>query len=224
MPPTSCSRATGRASWSGSGSGPTTCLARNPRLVYARMTGWGQDGPLAPRAGHDIDYLALTGALAAIGPRDGDPLPPLNLVGDYGGGSMLLLVGVLAALVERVGQRPGAGRRRGHGRRRDVAARPDVRAVRRGPVGAAARDEPPRRRLALLHDLPLRGRPLRGGRRARGAVLARAAPRPGARPRRVASARTTPSSGTSCGSSWRRRSCAARATSGWRSSRAPTPA
>jgi alpha-methylacyl-CoA racemase len=83
------------------GLGPEDCLARNPRLVYARMTGWGQDGPLAPRAGHDIDYLALTGALAAIGPRDGDPLPPLNLVGDYGGGSMLLLVGVLAALVER---------------------------------------------------------------------------------------------------------------------------
>jgi alpha-methylacyl-CoA racemase len=83
------------------GLGPEDCLARNPRLVYGRMTGWGQDGPLAPRAGHDIDYLALTGALAAIGPRDGNPLPPLNLVGDYGGGSMLLLVGVLAALVER---------------------------------------------------------------------------------------------------------------------------
>jgi alpha-methylacyl-CoA racemase len=83
------------------GLGPDPCLARNPQLVYARMTGWGQDGPLAPRAGHDIDYLALTGALAAIGPRDGDPLPPLNLVGDYGGGSMLLLVGLLSALVER---------------------------------------------------------------------------------------------------------------------------
>jgi alpha-methylacyl-CoA racemase len=83
------------------GLGPDVCLARNARLVYGRMTGWGQDGPLAPRAGHDIDYLAMTGALAAIGPRDGDPLPPLNLVGDYGGGSMLLLVGVLAGLVER---------------------------------------------------------------------------------------------------------------------------
>jgi alpha-methylacyl-CoA racemase len=83
------------------GLGPEVCLGRNPRLVYGRMTGWGQDGPLAHQAGHDIDYLALTGALAAIGPRDGDPLPPLNLVGDYGGGSMLLLVGVLAALVER---------------------------------------------------------------------------------------------------------------------------
>jgi alpha-methylacyl-CoA racemase len=83
------------------GLGPDVCLARNPRLVYGRVTGWGQDGPLAPRAGHDLTYLALTGALAAIGPAGGDPLPPLNLVGDYGGGSMLLLVGVLAALVER---------------------------------------------------------------------------------------------------------------------------
>jgi alpha-methylacyl-CoA racemase len=83
------------------GLGPDVCLAHNPRLVYARMTGWGQDGPLAPRAGHDVTYLALTGALAAIGPAGGDPVPPLNLVGDYGGGSMLLLVGVLAALVER---------------------------------------------------------------------------------------------------------------------------
>ena len=83
------------------GLGPDVCLGRNPRLVYGRMTGWGHDGPLAPRAGHDITYLALAGALAAIGPPDGDPVPPLNLVGDYGGGSMLLLVGVLAALVER---------------------------------------------------------------------------------------------------------------------------
>jgi alpha-methylacyl-CoA racemase len=83
------------------GLGPDVCLSSNPRLVYARMTGWGQDGPLAPRAGHDINYLALSGALAAIGPPGGDPVPPLNLVGDYGGGSMLLVVGVLAALLER---------------------------------------------------------------------------------------------------------------------------
>jgi alpha-methylacyl-CoA racemase len=83
------------------GLGPDACLARNPRLVFGRVTGWGQDGPLAQRAGHDLTYLALTGALAAIGPPDGDPVPPLNLVADYGGGSMLLLVGILAALVER---------------------------------------------------------------------------------------------------------------------------
>jgi alpha-methylacyl-CoA racemase len=89
------------------GVGPDDCLARNPRLVYGRMTGWGQDGPLAARAGHDINYISLTGALHAIG-RDGQrPVPPLNLVGDFGGGSMLLVVGVLAALWET--QRSGRG-------------------------------------------------------------------------------------------------------------------
>ncbi|MBS44294.1 MAG: carnitine dehydratase [Nocardioides sp.] len=82
------------------GLGPEEARARNPRLVYARMTGWGQDGPLAPTAGHDINYISLTGALHAIGTADA-PVPPLNLVGDYGGGSMLLVNGVLAALVQR---------------------------------------------------------------------------------------------------------------------------
>jgi alpha-methylacyl-CoA racemase len=82
------------------GVGPAECHARNPRLVYGRMTGWGQDGPMAQQAGHDINYISITGALHAIG-RTGDrPVPPLNLVGDFGGGSMLLLVGVLAALLE----------------------------------------------------------------------------------------------------------------------------
>jgi alpha-methylacyl-CoA racemase len=89
------------------GIGPDDCLARNPRLVYGRMTGWGQDGPRAPRAGHDLNYLSVTGALAAIGRPGSPPPPPLNLVADYGGGSMLLLVGVLAALVER--ERSGVG-------------------------------------------------------------------------------------------------------------------
>jgi alpha-methylacyl-CoA racemase len=83
------------------GIGPDVCLERNPRLVYGRMTGWGQDGPTAARVGHDINYLGLTGALAAIGPADGKPVPPLNLVGDFGGGTMFLVAGVLAALVER---------------------------------------------------------------------------------------------------------------------------
>lgn len=81
------------------GVGPADCHARNPRLVYGRMTGWGQDGPMARRAGHDINYVSLTGALHAIGPAE-RPVPPLNLVADMGGGSMLLLVGVLAALLE----------------------------------------------------------------------------------------------------------------------------
>ena len=82
------------------GLGPETCLNRNPRLVYGRMTGWGQDGPLAPVAGHDINYIALSGTLHLIGPPGGKPTPPLNLIGDFGGGGMLLLSGVLAALLE----------------------------------------------------------------------------------------------------------------------------
>jgi alpha-methylacyl-CoA racemase len=89
------------------GVGPADCHARNPRLVYGRMTGWGQDGPLAPRAGHDINYISLTGALHAIGRAGERPVPQLNLVGDFGGGSMLLVVGVLAALWEA--QRSGEG-------------------------------------------------------------------------------------------------------------------
>ena len=82
------------------GLGPEACLARNPRLVYGRMTGWGQSGPLAHAAGHDINYIAITGALHLIGERGGKPVPPLNLVGDFGGGAMMLLAGVLAALFE----------------------------------------------------------------------------------------------------------------------------
>ncbi len=89
------------------GLGPDDCAEVNPALIYARMTGWGQDGPLSPRAGHDINYISLTGALHAIGDRDGKPVPPLNLVGDFGGGSMFLLVGILSALFER--QRSGKG-------------------------------------------------------------------------------------------------------------------
>src|SRR5437764_8553593 len=81
------------------GLGPDAVAARNPRLGYGRMTGWGQTGPLAQAAGHDIDYIALAGALHAIGPRE-RPLPPLNLLGDYGGGSLYLVVGILAALHE----------------------------------------------------------------------------------------------------------------------------
>jgi alpha-methylacyl-CoA racemase len=83
------------------GLGPEPCLARNPRLVYGRMTGWGQEGPLADRAGHDINYLSITGALGAIGRSGEPPVPPLNLAADYAGGTMFLLLGVLSALFER---------------------------------------------------------------------------------------------------------------------------
>jgi alpha-methylacyl-CoA racemase len=82
------------------GLGPDAVLARNPKLVYGRMTGWGQDGPLAPRAGHDINYIALAGVLHAFGRKGEPPVPPLNLVGDFGGGGMLLGFGVACALLE----------------------------------------------------------------------------------------------------------------------------
>jgi len=148
------------------GVGPEDYLRRNPRLVYGRMTGWGQDGPLAARAGHDINYISLTGALHAIGRAGERPVPPLNLVGDFGGGSMLLVTGVLAALWEA--QRL---------------------------VGGRARCEPPGRGRALLRHLHLRrmGRGLRWHRRLRhpgpglrrGArASARGGPRHGGQPRR----------------------------------------
>ena len=82
------------------GLGPDECLAANPRLVYGRMTGWGQDGPMAHAAGHDINYIALAGVLHSIGRRGGPPTPPLNLVGDFGGGGMYLAFGIVCALLE----------------------------------------------------------------------------------------------------------------------------
>ncbi|RAV03949.1 CoA transferase [Mycolicibacter senuensis] len=83
------------------GLGPEVCSATNPALIYLRMTGWGQTGPRAQEAGHDINYIGLVGLLHAIGPAEQPPVPPLNLVGDYGGGSMPAVIGVLAALIER---------------------------------------------------------------------------------------------------------------------------
>ena len=89
------------------GLGPDQCMARNPKLVYGRMTGWGQEGPYAQAAGHDINYIALAGALDAIGNKGGPPVPPLNLVGDFGGGGMFLAFGVVCALLEA--QQSGQG-------------------------------------------------------------------------------------------------------------------
>jgi alpha-methylacyl-CoA racemase len=89
------------------GLGPEDCARRNPKLVYGRVTGWGQDGPLAKVAGHDINYISLAGAAHAIGPADAPPPPPLNLVGDFGGGGAYLAIGVLAALLEA--QKSGLG-------------------------------------------------------------------------------------------------------------------
>src|SRR3546814_13607724 len=81
------------------GLGPDVALARNPKLVYGRMTGWGQEGPYAPTAGHDINYIALAGALEPIGRRGEAPVPPLNLVGDFGGGGMLLAYGLVCGIL-----------------------------------------------------------------------------------------------------------------------------
>lgn len=89
------------------GLGPDACLSRNPKLVYGRMTGWGQSGPQAADVGHDINYIATAGALHAIGPGEGPPAVPLNLIGDFGGGGMLLLTGVLAALLHVRAGGPG---------------------------------------------------------------------------------------------------------------------
>ena len=89
------------------GIGPDVCLARNPRLVYGRMTGWGQEGPMANAAGHDINYISLAGALAHFGRAGGKPTPPINLIGDFGGGGMFLAFGVVCALFEA--QRSGQG-------------------------------------------------------------------------------------------------------------------
>src|SRR6201984_98436 len=89
------------------GIGPDDCAAVNPRLIFARITGWGQDGPRASTAGHDINYLSQTGALSALGYRDRPPMPPLNLVADFGGGSLFVLLGIVGALYER--ERSGVG-------------------------------------------------------------------------------------------------------------------
>ncbi len=89
------------------GLGPDVCLARNPRLVYGRMTGWGQSGPLADAAGHDINYISLAGALHSIGRRGDPPTPPLSLIGDFGGGGLMLAYGIVCALLER--ERSGRG-------------------------------------------------------------------------------------------------------------------
>ena len=106
------------------------------------MTGWGQDGPDALRAGHDINYIALTGALEPIAaPGGGPPVPPLNMLGDFGGGGMLLAVGIISALLHAPRIRPGAGRRRRHRRRDRAAHRHDARSCTPAELGSTARGE-----------------------------------------------------------------------------------
>ncbi|WP_418314722.1 CaiB/BaiF CoA transferase family protein [Piscinibacter sakaiensis] len=112
------------------GLGPEICLERNPKLVYGRITGWGQDGPMAQDVGHDLNYIALTGALHAIGRAGQPPTPPINLVGDFGGGTMYLVMGVLAALVE--------ARSSGHGQVVDAAMVDGVASLMTQPQGSFA--------------------------------------------------------------------------------------
>ena len=106
------------------GLGPDVACARNPRLVYARLTGFGQDGPYANMAGHDINYIAISGALSLLGRKGEKPLPPVNLLGDFAGGGMLCALGICLALLERGALRPGPGGRRGDGRRRRLPRAP----------------------------------------------------------------------------------------------------
>ena len=182
------------------GIGPDDCLARNPKLVYGRMTGWGQDGPYAQAAGHDINYIALGGALAHFGRAGTKPTPPINIVGDFGGGGMLMAFGVACALVE-------AGRS-GQGQVVD-AAMVDGSAIlmtmiwgfQRARHLGSLRHQRARHRRAVLRHVRDVGRQVHLARLARAAVLRRAA-RPArarrrGRPRR---ARWTSRRGPSCAS------------------------
>ena len=189
------------------GVGPDVCLARNPRLVYGRMTGWGQGGPLSDQGGHDINYIGLTGALEAMGPPDAPPPVPLNLVGDFGGGAMMLAMGVLAALHEREQSGAGSGRRGGDVRRHARAHGAVLRDARRRPLGRRARRQPAAGVRTLLPLLRDERRPVHGRRRGGGQVLRRAARRSrlrsragrhAARPRAVARAHAGVRGGVPC--------------------------
>ena len=222
--PTSSSRGCAPASPSGSASGPSDCHAVNPRLVYGRMTGWGQDGPLAQAAGHDMNYIAITGALHGLGQDKSRPHFPTNLVGDFGGGSTYLVIGILAALLE--------ARVSGQGQVVDAAivdGTAHLNAMTAAFLAAGGYTEerarqPARRRRAVLRHLRDLRRQAHVGRRAGAAVLrpvrrrcsASRTTAPGPlrpRPGRRAARRSSPTPSRS-----------GPRPSGSRSSRAPTPA
>ena len=152
------------------GLGPDVALKRNPKLVYGRMTGWGQTGPLAQAAGHDINYIALTGALAAIGTKD-KPVPPLNLVGDFGGGALYLAFGLLAGVIH--------ARATGQGQVVDCAMTDGAASLMAmfygmtasGAWRERARSKPARRRRAVLRRLSVQGRSMDRARIDRAAIL-----------------------------------------------------
>ena len=207
------------------GVGPEDCFARNKRLVYGRMTGWGQDGPMAPMAGHDIDYIAIGGALWSLGRADSAPVPPLNLVGDFGGGGMLLAFGMVAALLEAA--------RSGEGQVVDAAMVDGAASLmtmihafhRVGIWGDERGAEHARHRRAVLRGLRDLRREVDGRWRHRSAVLRRADQ--GHRAERRLDAPAPDDTGRMAGHEGavrRHLQDQDRATSGRRSSKAPTPA
>ena len=206
------------------GLGPDVACARNPRLVYARLTGFGQDGPYAPMAGHDINYIAISGALSLLGRKGEKPLAPVNLLGDFAGGGMLCALGICLALLERAHS--------GKGQVVDAAmvdgaaylAHLRLQVPQLRHVARRARHQHARQRRAVLRHLPDQGRRVHVGRRHRAAVLRRAAE--GARPRRggdAAPARPVDVGGDR-GAIRRDLRRPRRAPSGAPSSTAPTPA
>ena len=182
------------------GFGPDECHARNERLVYGRMTGWGQEGPNAARAGHDLTYLSTAGVVAHIEGPDGAPGLPINLVGDFGGGGMLLVFGVARGTGRAGDVGARAGRRRRDRRRRGRCRWRWSTGCGRVGCGRTAGPEPPRRRRTVLRALPLRRRRVDRGRRDRAAVLRRAheAPGPRGRGRRHAPVGHGPLAGVPC--------------------------
>ena len=171
------------------GVGPADCLGVQPALVYGRMSGWGQSGPLAAAAGHDINYISLTGALHAIGRAGGPPQPPLNLVGDFGGGAMFLAYGVVCALLQ--------ARTTGRGQVVDANVLDGTGMLMSLVHGLLARDrwtdvrgsEPAGHRMPLLRRVRVRRRPSRGGRHDRGEFFLNLPRRPGSRRTRPAAGR-----------------------------------
>ena len=199
------------------GLGPDVALKQNPRLVYGRMTGWGQTGPLAQAAGHDLNYLALIGALAAIGRKGSKPTPPLNLAADFGGGALYLAFGVACAMIE--------AQRSGKGQVVDAAMTDGAASLMTmfyglyaaGYAHSRAGDQPARLRIGDLRNVRMRGRPLHFDRADR-AEVSRSA---------VRTARRCPTPTTtapSCATSLKSFSRPAPATNGARCWKAPTRA
>ena len=206
------------------GVGPKPCLERNPKLVYGRVTGWGQDGPLAQAAGHDLNYIAITGVLNAIGREGEPPAIPLNLIGDYAGGSLYLAFGLLAGILEARTSGPGPGGRcRDRGRRGFADDRAHWPARGRHEHGRPW-NEPARFGRTVLRSLRVRRRQVRVDRADRAQVLCAAAGAIGAGRSRTEETRRISSTGLQRSASSPRSSRRRRGRSGRSCSRVPTSA